>query len=1201
MARPNEDVLKLARSTSERLAGGALTPTFAKLYSQHTRLGAGQPGLRAWRSTEAEERLEDAVRLVEVALLQRSAEEANWSEAMLRAAEILEWLSHPTLNPEGLPMRLLAAAAYQLAGYPARASGLLSLATELPSQSGPLRSLLGGDFPTLLRSLTRRWALSPRRPGEATDFNWSDDGERSSAQLRKLVEDETASALGIISAVMRWGSHDRIDAALDKLTAVAKFMLNGRDRYSWLLAKLVAETGRTFVKASLRECLGWLPAQLDKSGELAVERYFRQAYQTSRTQAWPSQQRGIERLQEGNSFVLCTPTGSGKTTVAEIAILQRLFTPAAPAAIPVTPLVMYLVPKRALAAEVEAKLLRTIAPLSNDRVVITGLYGGIDWGPTDAWLTSDDRTVLICTYEKAEALIRFLGPLFLGRLSLVVLDEAHMVQFDGKDQDLRSSESRALRLESLIARLLVHTATGQNRVIALSAVAAGMESTLARWITGNESAIPARTLYRSTRQLIGRLQCRPNRAFDIRYDLLDRASLRFAETGEGGTPFVPQPFPPFPPAPSFEPTPSFKVGPEKQLRPYLFWAAMNLVAPPQAGRLHGVLVSIPQRIGGYAEDLLTLLEGDWANAEVPKFFHPPTDAGKRDKWQKCLLACEDYFGKGSREYRLFQKGIVVHHGKMPGLMARLLIQLVDEGVVNLILATSTLSEGVNLPFEAVLLPTLRRSNGWITAHELANLAGRAGRPGHGTEGRCLVLLRPEPRDWSAQQVADKYEELIKRLEVAPEAATSETGRSALAALLLSLRTHWQTISRSTSDAAFLNWLEVTATLSPSTSTTTSPPPDGLMETLDSLDSILLAAIVEIESLTGATLTPTELEGQLAAIWQRCYAHYASDQEAMLGEWFRRRGQALTARIYPDADQRRRLYRSGLPPRLGNRLIELYPSVRQHLLSGIDYATRDSEERFGFISALVNLLAAHPKFALDPKPPGKVPWENILRWWLDPQGPVASPSATRVSDWYDYVATNFAYRFAWGVGCMLAIAADDAHKGVLQPTTLDSWDATGLPWIALWLKELIVWGTLDPVAAYLLGRGRAITRSESSILADQYFKSHLMLAPNDQPHPTTIRQWADTLPRPPVSDSETKLESPLNVRLERTFPENVPRRWRVIPTDAGDRVRWLDPAGYVLAEGAAPTGWLTTFLENGDDGYPLHSGSPYRLWFDPGLP
>jgi len=1176
MAERNDKVLELARSVSERLAGGTLTPACAKLYSQHTRLDAGQPGLRTWRPTEAANRLEEAVRLVEAAFVQRGAGDENWFEAMLRAAELLEWLSHPTLNRDKLPINMLAAAAYQLAGYPARGAGLLNVASELSAEIGPLHFLLSGNFPRLLRSLTTHWALNPRRPTDSPQIDWSDD-TLSATGLRELDANETASALGILCAVMRWGSDDRIEAALAKLTAVSKFMLNGHDRYSWLLAKLVAGTCRTFVETSLRRALLWLPGELDESGGLAVERYLRQAYQACKTQAWPSQRRGIERLQEGNSFVLCTPTGSGKTTVAEIAILQRLFWAAgADSTFQIAPLVMYLVPKRALAAEVEAKLLKTIAPVSKDRVVITGLYGGIDWGPTDAWLTSDERTVLICTYEKAEALIRFLGPLFLGRLSLVVLDEAHMVQFDGRDEDLRTVESRSLRLESLIARLFVHVPAHQSRVIALSAVAAGMENTLAKWITGNESATPARTLYRSTRQLIGRLQCKTHRRFDIRYDLLDRASLRFVETGEGGTPFVPEPFPPFPAASTFE-----SAGPEKKLRPYLFWAAMHLVSPAKASRRHAVLVSIPQKIGGYAQDLLDLIEGEWAKVDLPVVFEPPTDPEKWDKWQGCLLACEDYFGRSSREYRLLEKGIVAHHGKMPGLMARLLVQLVDEGVIHLILATSTLSEGVNLPFEVVLLPTLRRGKDWITAREFANLAGRAGRPGYGTEGRCLVLLPADPRDWSERQVVNKYEELIQKLEVTPEAQDSKTGgRSALAELLISLWRQWQTVSKSKNEAEFLKWLEITATLGPS-----SPKPsesvDNLIETLDSLDSVLLSAIVETESLAGAPLTPTELEAKLAEIWGRCYAHYASEHEATLGKWFLSRGQALTARIYPEAEQRRGLYRSGFPPRLGSELMQLYPAVREHLLTGVDYAERDADGQFEFIKDLVGILSMHPKFALDAKTPSKTSWEDILRWWLDPQGPVTSPSAKQVSDWYNYVATNFSYRFAWGLGCMLALAANEAHGETLQPTTLDSWDETGLPWIALWLKELIVWGTLNPVAAYLLGRGRAGTRSESDNVASQYFDSHETLESNEKLNPMTIRKWADALPRSSVSESRAKPESPLKVKLERKFPTRASRRWRVLPAEVGNRIHWVDSAGFELAVGEIPSGWTPTFLDDGD--------------------
>src|SRR5262249_29849512 len=156
-----------------------------------------------------------------------------------------------------------------------------------------------------------------RRADDLPAIGWM-DGAASGAQLRKLVEGESFGALGVLSATMRWGGHERLEAAMDKLTAVAKFMLNGHDPYSGMRAKLVAEVGKTFTSTSLREHLNWMPNQLDNDGKIAVERYLRQAYRSCKTQAWPSQQRGIERLEGGASFVLCTPTGSGKTTVAEI-------------------------------------------------------------------------------------------------------------------------------------------------------------------------------------------------------------------------------------------------------------------------------------------------------------------------------------------------------------------------------------------------------------------------------------------------------------------------------------------------------------------------------------------------------------------------------------------------------------------------------------------------------------------------------------------------------------------------------------------------------------------------------------------------------------------------------------------------------------------------------------------------------------------
>ncbi len=891
---------------------------------------------------------------------------------------------------------------------------------------------------------------------------------------------------------------------------------------------------------------------LTQEGRTAMELYARDGYLSRRTVLWPSQIEGVKRLRDRASFVLCTPTGSGKTTVAELGILQSLFieqsaSSASNDETAAAALALYLVPNKALAAEVESKLSRVLRRVSSSSnpITVTGLYGGTDWGPTDAWLTSDEKTVLICTYEKAEALIRFLSPLFLNRLRVVVIDEMHAIEFNGRYEELQSGESRALRLESLTTRLLAYTARTHTRVVGLSAVAAGIDNTLAKWVGNVEDAEAISTNYRSTRQLIGRLECLPNRGFVIRYDLLDGASLQFSEQGASESPFVVDPFPSYPVVPAV----MEKSGPEKRLRPYLYWAAMHLVQASGTEDKATVLIFAPQQIGGYAEDFLTLLEAHWADVSLPEFFGRPVEPDKVKLWERCLRSCADYFTKQSREYRLLEKGVIVHHGKMPRLLSRLLVEAIEERVVNLVIATSTLSEGVNLPFEVLLVPTLRRGQSDVTAREFGSLAGRTGRPGVATEGRTLVLLPRPPDDWSSRQAWNRYQNVVNSLSSSVE-NVEEVGKgwSPLAELLRHLREQWNRLPKSIG-MTFEQWLEETQPLEVADLGEDEVLKDAV-DSLDTLDSFLLPILVELKQLSQSTLAPVKLEEQIAAIWRRTYAYYASTEEAELAKIFTRRANALVTKVYPDQNRLQQLYRTSLPPRSGDKLLKLYSPVSSYLEQGYAYTLRSKSDRFEFIRGLVEILRSHPRFkSSDTLGSGKnaPTWEEILEWWLNPTECQRPPPVKEVSRWYDFVYGNFDYRFNWGFSSLLSIAFDEAHGGSLKPLTLTDWPSTRLPWIAFWIKELIVWGILDPVAAFLMSRRLAWTRQEAETAAQDYYaNTSSVLNPNDLLDPSSIRDWVQNLY---PSESRRMHDTQLGrfpVNLLRDFVNTPKSEFRVLP-------------------------------------------------------
>ena len=85
--------------------------------------------------------------------------------------------------------------------------------------------------------------------------------------------------------------------------------------------------------------------------------------------------------------------------------------------------------------------------------------------------------------------------------------------------------------------------------------------------------------------------------------------------------------------------------------------------------------------------------------------------------------------KYSQMIKLMERGIVIHHGSIP-LKARLIIEkFVNTGYAKICFATSTLTQGINMPFDVVLIENFlfNGETDELKLLEMKNLIGRAGR------------------------------------------------------------------------------------------------------------------------------------------------------------------------------------------------------------------------------------------------------------------------------------------------------------------------------------------------------------------------------------------------------------------------------------------------------------------------------------------
>ena len=167
----------------------------------------------------------------------------------------------------------------------------------------------------------------------------------------------------------------------------------------------------------------------------------------------PAQSKAIKSgLLDDKSLLVCTPTASGKTLIAEIAACNHIMRGKGKA--------IYIVPLVALASEKYKEFKRKYAGLFKVALSVG------DYDSSDSYLI--DYDFIICTSEKLDSLIRHKTS-WLKYTSLLIVDEIHLLNDVGRGPTL---EVLITLMKKLLPRI---------QLLGLSATI-GNPKDLAKWL-----------------------------------------------------------------------------------------------------------------------------------------------------------------------------------------------------------------------------------------------------------------------------------------------------------------------------------------------------------------------------------------------------------------------------------------------------------------------------------------------------------------------------------------------------------------------------------------------------------------------------------------------------------------------------------------------------------------------------------------------
>ncbi|TCC91915.1 DEAD/DEAH box helicase [Pedobacter frigiditerrae] len=507
------------------------------------------------------------------------------------------------------------------------------------------------------------------------------------------------------------------------------------------LAKLLISTATTLEAASIMNIEVPGNANEEKWSQWLAHRA------QSKPILWPNHRIAIDQNfhLQGNSAVIVLPTGAGKTTMAEFKIAGVLATGKK---------IIFLAPTNALVEQLKNDL-RDGLPEE--------IFGESDPFESDFFFTGDDAltTLEVMTPEKCLAFLNF-NPSAFSEVGLLVFDECHMLS--------PSSGSLRRAIDSMLTILTFQKYAPNADFLFLSAMVKNVDD-FAKWISSitTKPCIPINMVWKPSRQSRGILiydKAELDAAIEASTNAqiaADDDAVANGRAKSGGVRAAPGRLLKVKPHALFGLVHNWNHGApedirirkvaeeEYQLDPKFVDNYGRQIYPASNGTEIAKKLAIASVKSGYKTIVFINTAPSTYTSALDIQASLPDTVNYTSHEQLLLSAIETELGNLDASMLQNMKSAVPHNARLVGFERRLAESLYKRADgASVIFATTTLSQGMNLPAQVAILSADQRAmqdedgDGYsqdnLQAHELLNAAGRAGRAGFLANG--LVFLIP---------------------------------------------------------------------------------------------------------------------------------------------------------------------------------------------------------------------------------------------------------------------------------------------------------------------------------------------------------------------------------------------------------------------------------------------------------------------------